>query len=82
MTRNIFRWEIFLQTKFRLLVTKYFITESQFSCSGNQHRDPKIIGCAVILSPLVCAWSLSKRQLSFLKTVCGEFYMDDAIGAW
>ena len=33
VTRNIFRWEIFLQTKFRLLVTKYFITESQFSCS-------------------------------------------------
>ena len=33
MARNIFRWEIFLQTKFRLLVTKYFITESQFSCS-------------------------------------------------
>ena len=33
MTQNIFRWEIFLQTKFRLLVTKYFITESQFFCS-------------------------------------------------
>ena len=28
VTRNIFRWEIFLQTKYRLSVTKYFITES------------------------------------------------------
>ena len=28
VTRNIFRWEIFLQTKYRLSVIKYFITES------------------------------------------------------
>ena len=38
VTRNIFRWEIFLQTKFRLLVTKYFITESQFSCFEQPSR--------------------------------------------
>ena len=36
MARNIFHQEIFLQTKFRLLVTKYFITESQFSCSDQR----------------------------------------------
>ena len=41
MTRNIFHWEIFLQTKFKLLVTNYFITESQFCCSESKETQLK-----------------------------------------
>ena len=31
--QNNFRKEMFLQTKFKLLMTTYFITKMQFSCS-------------------------------------------------
>ena len=35
VVRNYFCQEIFLQIKFRLSVTKFFITECLFSCSGS-----------------------------------------------
>ena len=49
MTQNSFCWEMFLQTKLKLLVTKYFIAKSLFSYSES-YFFPLILSFSIAIS--------------------------------